>query len=83
MTKARIIEFDSEHGSLYIEVKYEYDPGFRGSQDEPPEVDQVSILDVRIISKGEEYVSFITTLKDDIQDYEREGGGIYNPADDR
>ena len=30
-----------------IEIEYEYDPGYRGSYDEPPEADNINIISIK------------------------------------
>jgi uncharacterized protein YihD (DUF1040 family) len=77
------VEMESEHGNFDILVEYDYEPGFKGSYDEPPESDNVSIINLKIMKTGSDYTNFISNLKKQLEEYEREGGGRYNPADDR
>ena len=71
------LELEFEHGFIEVLVEYEYDSGSPGSYDEPPEGDEISIKKVKIISQDlEDFEQFLL-------EYEREGGGRYNPADDR
>lgn len=83
MTEIRTIEFESEYGDLLIKVEYEYDPGNEGSYDERPDPDDITIISVRIVTEGKDYYDLIHNLEGDLKEYEREGGGRYNPADDR
>ena len=71
------LELEFEHGFIEVLVEYEYDSGSPGSYDEPPDGDEISIKGVKIIGKDlEDFEQFLL-------EYEREGGGKYNPADDR
>ena len=71
------LELEFEHGFIEVLVEYEYEPGSPGSYDEPPDGDEISIKGLKIIGKDlEDFEQFLL-------EYEREGGGRYNPADDR
>ena len=71
------LELEFEHGFIEIAVEYEYEPGAPGSYDDPPEGDEITIKGLKIIGKDlEDFEQFLL-------EYEREGGGRYNPADDR
>ena len=83
MIETRTLELESKHGDLIAIVEYEYDPGTEGSYDERPDPDSVNIISMRIVTGGKEYKSLIQNLEGDLAEYEREGGGRYNPADDR
>ena len=83
MIETRTLELESKYGDLIIVVEYEYDPGNEGSYDERPDPDNVNIISMRIVTGGEEYKNLINNLEEYLTEYEREGGGRYNPADDR
>ena len=71
------LELEFEHGFIEILVEYEYESGSPGSYDDPPEGDEITIKGLKIIGKDlEDFEQFLL-------EYEREGGGRYNPADDR
>ena len=71
------LELAFEHGFIEILVEYEYESGSPGSYDDPPEGDEITIKGLKIIGKDlEDFEQFLL-------EYEREGGGRYNPADDR
>ena len=72
-----IVEVEFEGGSCEIIFFYEYDPGSPGSHDEPPEGDSVNIYAHKITWTDTE------ELEQSLLEYERDGGGRYNPADDR
>jgi len=77
MMKRYNLELEFEHGFIEIAVEYEYEPGAPGSYDDPPEGDEITIKGLKIIGKDlEDFEQFLL-------EYEREGGGRYNPADDR
>ena len=63
-----------------LEIEYEYDPGFKGSYEEPPDPDTINIINIKC-----EMISFgdLERLRDHLLQYERDGGGRYNPDDDR
>ena len=63
-----------------IEIEYEYDPGSPGSYNEPPEVDNITIINIKCSIP---YMEDIYRLEEQIRAYERDGGGRYNPDDDR
>ena len=79
----QIVKISFVHIYLIIVVEYEYDPGNEGSYDERPDPDNVNIISMRIVTGGEEYKNLINNLEEYLTEYEREGGGRYNPADDR
>ena len=63
-----------------LEIEYEYDPGVEGSYNEPPDPDTINIMNIKC-----EMISFgdLERLRDYLLEYERDGGGRYNPNDDR
>jgi hypothetical protein len=73
------VEACSDHFCFDIEIEYEYDPGSPGSYHEPPDPDQVNIIEVKCKIPFDE----LHRLEDLLKEYEREGGGRYNPADDQ
>ena len=64
-------------GSLEVVFFYEYIPGSPGSYDEPPEGDELKIISHKITWVDTE------ELEQSLLEYERDGGGRYNPNDDR
>ena len=75
------IEAEGENlAGFALEIEYEYDPGYRGSYDEPPEPDSINIINIKCTVPRLEDQYRLEKL---LTIYEREGGGRYNPADDR
>tara|TARA_R110002049_G_scaffold17747_2_gene68807 strand:+ start:363 stop:611 length:249 start_codon:yes stop_codon:yes gene_type:complete len=76
-----IIEAEGEGlAGFSIEIEYEYEPGFRGSREEPPEADNINIINIKCsVPRLEDQYR----LEKRLTIYEREGGDRYNPADDR
>tara|TARA_R110001592_G_scaffold30624_8_gene109424 strand:+ start:1058 stop:1303 length:246 start_codon:yes stop_codon:yes gene_type:complete len=72
-----IVELEFEGGSLEVVFFYEYIPGSPGSYDEPPEGDELKIISHKITWVDTE------ELEQSLLEYERDGGGRYNPNDDR
>lgn len=72
-----IVELAFDGGSLEVVFFYEYIPGSPGSLDEPPEGDELKIYDHKITWSDTE------ELEQSLLEYERDGGGRYNPNDDR
>lgn len=72
-----IVEVEFEGGSCEIVFFYQYIPGFPGSLDEPPEGDELNIYAHKITWADTE------ELEQSLLEYERDGGGRYNPNDDR
>lgn len=71
------IELEFEHGFIEVVIEYEYEPGSRGSYEDPPEHDDINIRSVKIGTVDlEDFEQFLLQ-------YERDGGGKYNPDDDR
>ena len=63
-----------------LEIEYEYAPGFSGSHDEPPETDNINIINIKCTVPRLEDQYRLENL---LIRYEKEGGGRYNPDDDR
>ena len=76
-----IIEAEGEGlAGFSIEIEYEYEPGFRGSREEPPEADNINIINIKCSVPRLEDQYRLEKL---LIRYEKEGGGRYNPDDDR
>ena len=73
------VEACSDNFAFDIEIEYDYDSGSPGSYDEPPQGDEVSIVEIKCTLTSYELYRLQLYLKE----YEREGGVRYNPADDR
>ena len=73
------VEACSDNFAFNIEIEYDYDAGSPGSYYEPPEGDEVSIVEIKCTLTSDE----LYRLQEYLKEYEREGGGRYNPADDR
>ena len=65
---------------FFLEIEYEYDPGSAGSYEEPPDPDSINIINIKCTMSA---FGDLERLKDHLLQYERDGGGRYNPDDDR
>ena len=63
-----------------LEIEYEYAPGFSGSHEEPPETDNINIINIKCTVPRLEDQYRLENL---LTWHEQEGGDKYNPDDDR
>ena len=62
-----------------LEIEYEYAPGFSGAHEEPPEADNINIINIKCTVPRLEDQYRLENL---LTWHEQEGGDKYNPDDD-